>query len=58
MQIRQSNELDLVKKWLNNLWTHKNNDETIFDPNNELVYADRIRRREPGDSTLRIITSL
>jgi len=52
VNIRQSKELDLVKKWLNSLWTHEHDGETIFDPNNELVYADRVRRREPGDKTL------
>tara|TARA_B100000929_G_scaffold290746_1_gene285730 strand:- start:180 stop:1412 length:1233 start_codon:yes stop_codon:yes gene_type:complete len=52
VNIRQSNELDHVKKWLNKLWINKHNDQTIFDPNNELVYADRVRRREPGDATL------
>ena len=52
VNIRQSNELHHVKKWLNKLWVNKHNDQTIFDPNNELVYADRVRRREPGDTTL------
>ena len=52
VNIRQSNELDVVKKWLNKLWINEHNGETIFDPNNELVYADRVRRREPGDKTL------
>ena len=52
VNIRQSNELDHVKKWVNKLWVNKHNDQTIFDPNNELVYADRVRRREPGDATL------
>ena len=52
VKIRQSIELDVVKKWLNQLWTCKQNNELIFDPNHELVYADRVRRREPGDSTL------
>ncbi len=52
VNIRQSIELDVVKKWLNQLWTCKQNNELIFDPNHELVYADRVRRREPGDSTL------
>ena len=52
VNIRQSIELDVVKKWLNQLWTYKQNNESIFDPNHELVYADRVRRREPGDSTL------
>ena len=52
VEIRQSIELDKVKKWLNKLWNYKNKDENIFDPNRELVYADRVRRREPGDKTL------
>ena len=52
VEIRQSIELDKVKKWLNRLWKFKINNKKIFDPNKELVYADRVRRREPGDSTL------
>jgi len=53
VNIRQSLELNKVKTWLNHLWEHTDhNNNLIFDPNNELVYADRVRRREPGDSTL------
>ena len=52
VNIRQSNELDVVKKWLNKLGINEHDGETIFDPNHELVYADRVRRREPGDKTL------
>ena len=53
VNIRQSAELHKVKTWLNHLWKYQDsNNELIFDPNNELVYADRVRRREPGDSTL------
>ena len=53
VNIRQSAELNKVKTWLNHLWKYQDsNNELIFDPNNELVYADRVRRREPGDSTL------
>ena len=53
VNIRQSAELNKVKKWLNHLWKFQDsNNKLIFDPNNELVYADRVRRREPGDSTL------
>jgi len=53
VNIRQSSELNKVKTWLNHLWEFKDhNNDLIFDPNNELVYADRVRRREPGDSTL------
>ena len=52
VNIRQSKELDVVKKWLNKLWINEHDGETIFDPHHELVYADRVRRREPGDKTL------
>ena len=52
VNIRQSNELDIVKKWLNKLWINEHDGETIFAPNHELDYADRGRRREPGDKTL------
>ena len=51
-EIRHSKEMQLVKKWLNNLWNYNYEDKIVFDPNKELVYADRVRRREPGDDTL------
>ena len=51
-EIRHSKEMQLVKKWLNNLWNYNHEDKIVFDPNKELVYADRVRRREPGDDTL------
>ncbi len=52
MQIRHSKEMKKVKKFLNNLWVYKNDKYTVFNPNRELSYADRIRRRQPGDNTL------
>ena len=52
IEIRQSNQLDAVKKWLNNIWHFSYNGNDVFDPNRDLVYADRVRRREPGDTTL------
>ena len=52
IEIRHSLEMLNVKKWLNNLWNYKNHSYKVFDPNIELSYADRVRRREPGDSTL------
>ena len=52
VEIRQSIELDQVKRWLNELWDYKDTNSNIFDPTKELVYADRVRRREPGDTTL------
>ncbi len=51
-EIRQSNELDKVKKFINNIWNYKFDNYQVFDPNKELIYADRVRRRQPGDSTL------
>ena len=52
IEIRHSLEMLNVKKWLNNLWNYKNDSYKVFDPNIELSYADRVRRREPGDDTL------
>lgn len=34
------------------MWTWKDGDETFFNPDLEASYADRVRRREPGDATL------
>ena len=51
-EIRHSKEMETVKKWLNNLWNYNYKGKHVFDPNRELVYADRVRRREPGDDTL------
>ena len=52
VEARQSEKMAKVKSWLNNLWTFDFGEKKIFNPNMDLVYADRIRRREPGDSTL------
>ena len=52
IEIRHSEQMAKVKKWLNNLWVYENEEYKVFDPNRELSYADRIRRREPGDDTL------
>ncbi|GIT35938.1 MAG: hypothetical protein Ct9H300mP5_4070 [Candidatus Pelagibacterales bacterium] len=53
---------DILKKWqrlkngLNNLWIYKYDGKEVFDPNRELIYADRVRRREPGDVSLGLST--
>src|SRR6056300_1474106 len=49
---KEKAELDIVKKWINHLWKFKYSEYQVFDPAKELIYADRVRRREPGDSTL------
>ena len=56
IEIRHSEEMALVKKWLNNLWIYKHDGKEVFDPNRELIYADRVRRREPGDVSLGLST--
>ena len=52
IEIRQSEKMAKIKSWLNHLWTFDFGEKQIFNPNLDLVYADRVRRREPGDSTL------
>ena len=52
MEIRHSKEMAKVKKWLNNIWYYNTDKYKVFDPNKELSYADRVRRRKPGDNTL------
>jgi len=45
---RQAESLATTRAWLNRLWRHDGH----FVPDREVAYADRIRQREPGDSTL------
>ena len=40
MEIRHSENMLKVKKWLNNLWIYKNDEYEVFDPSKELSYAD------------------
>ncbi len=51
-EIRHSKEMQTVKAFLNNLWIYENDEYKVFDPNRDLCYADRVRRREPGDNSL------
>jgi len=52
MQARQHENQATTRAWLNRLWTFEKNGTRYFDPDRQFNYADRIRRREPGDSTL------
>jgi hypothetical protein len=52
MQARQHADMAATRAWLNRLWTFEKNGTRYFDPDRQFNYADRIRRREPGDSTL------
>lgn len=52
MQARQHADMAATRAWLNRLWTFEKNGTRWFDPDRQFNYADRVRRREPGDSTL------
>lgn len=52
MQARQSEELAITRRWLNRLWTFEFDGTQEFNPDQECLYADRVRQREPGDKTL------
>ena len=52
MEARQHPALAETRAFLNRLWRHESEGAVHFDPDRECTYADRIRRREPGDKTL------
>ncbi len=52
MEARQHPALAETRAFLNRLWRHESEGTLHFDPDRECTYADRIRRREPGDRTL------
>ncbi|HJQ26491.1 MAG TPA: YbiU family protein [Blastocatellia bacterium] len=52
VQARQAESLAATRAFLNRLWINRRDGEVYFDPQRECTYADRIRRREPGDTTL------
>ncbi|MEM8540974.1 MAG: YbiU family protein, partial [Pseudomonadota bacterium] len=49
---RQAESMALAKRFLNNLWDIRGPMGDEFDPNQDYAYADRTRRRQPGDTTL------
>lgn len=52
IEARQAESMTTTRSWLNRLWQWKSGDTALFDPDLDCTYADRIRQREPGDSTL------
>ncbi len=52
MAARQSDELARVRAALNRLWHQPSPEAPAFDATRECTYADRLRRRQPGDKTL------
>lgn len=49
---RQARSMAVTKRWLNNLWDTRAPAGAEFDPEHDYAYADRTRRRTPGDNTL------
>jgi hypothetical protein len=52
IMIRQGETMAETKRFLNRLWDVSGPKGDEFDPDNDFTYADRTRRREPGDKTL------
>ena len=51
VQARQHENMAATRTFLNSLWRNESGGRTWFDPARDTAYADRIRRREPGDSS-------
>jgi Protein of unknown function (DUF1479) len=51
MQARQSDRMAKVQAFMNSLWTSTVDDVQWFDPNQDSLYPDRIRRRPPGTTS-------
>jgi hypothetical protein len=52
MMARQGEPQAVTRAFLNRLWTFEKGGVQHFDPDRQANYADRIRRRQPGDTTL------
>ncbi len=52
MMARQAQSQATTRAFLNRLWTFERGGVRYFDPDRQANYADRLRRRQPGDTTL------
>jgi hypothetical protein len=57
IEARQHPAMAEVRRFMNRLWRFCDGPEAtaerwFFDPDREVTYADRVRRRQPGDTTL------
>lgn len=48
MEARQHPRMAAVQSFLNHRWTHTSEGRSWFDPDQDSLYPDRIRRRPPG----------
>jgi Protein of unknown function (DUF1479) len=51
MEARQHPRMAMAQQFLNSHWTSKSNGTTWFDPTQDTLYPDRIRRRPPGTTS-------
>lgn len=52
VEARQHENNAKVRQFINRLWNYEHDGVAVFDPDRECTYADRTRRREPGDNSL------
>lgn len=52
MEARTDPAMARTKRFLNRLWRIGSPNGPVFDPDQDLVYADRVRFRQPGDASL------
>ena len=49
---RQHERMVAVRRFLNSFWSHESGGQQWFDPELDIGYPDRIRRRQPGTPSL------
>lgn len=52
VEARQSHNLSQTRSFLNRLWNFQENGKLHFDPDRDCTYVDRVRMRQPGDTSL------
>jgi len=52
IEARQAESMAMTKRFLNRIWDVRSPMGDEFDPEHDYAYADRTRRRAPGDKTL------
>lgn len=52
MEARTDPAMARAQAFLNGLWRFQSPEGAVFDPDHNLIYADRVRFRQPGDASL------
>ena len=52
MEARTDPAMARAQAFLNGLWRFQSPEGPVFDPDRNLIYADRVRFRQPGDASL------